>query len=178
MSESKKHRPEEVEVQVEHKEEQDHEYVVYGVSGGKGLSVRRDSTMKAGRDMGTELITSVGILALAAFESADIVGRAASNLFFKGVRDTVKAGATLSTEISHAVQEATLKNTQGALNTAVEVGAEMVRAAKSMSEQSRELGQLGEDFGRSLTSGIRGVIAAAPAKQERKEAAVVPISIK
>lgn len=178
MTEAKKSKPEEVEVRVETKGDQDHEYVVYGVSGGKGLQAGRNAMVKSGRDMGTELITSVGILALAAFESADIVGRAAGNLFFKGLRDTVKAGATLSNEVSHAVQEATLKNTRGALNTAVEVGAEFVRAAKSFNEQGRELSQIGEDFGRTLTGSIRGVIASAPKAAERKETAVVPISIK
>lgn len=178
MTEAKKSKPEEIEVQVEHKGDQDHEYVVYGVSGGKGLTVSRSAMMKSGRDVGTELITSMGILALAAFESADIVSRAAGNLFFKGLRDTVKAGATLSSEVSHAMQEATLKNTRGALNTAVEVGAEVVRAAKNFNDQGRELSQIGEEWGRSVTSGIRGVIASAPKPAERKDTAVVPISIK
>jgi hypothetical protein len=128
------------------------------------------------RDQGTELFSTAGILALAAIETADVVGRAAGRLFYDSTTDGSRAAFELVHELSRTSHDIVVDTTQIAVDTVTEVGSQLVRGATHLVRQGRELADLAAEAGGGVFRLAMGLMRQ-PERSETKPVAAVPIIV-
>lgn len=145
---------------------------------GRPLPGRRYGAVRVGRDAATEIINSMGLVAMAALETADVVGRAAGRLAYDATRDMAQAGTQLVHDLGQACHDSALDTAQTAVDAGLGVGAQIVRGATGLSKQGRELMGTVETLARGLVGLTVGMLGAATSQRVPKEpVAAVPIVV-
>jgi hypothetical protein len=135
------------------------------------------ATMKAVRDSGTEFFNSVGILALAAIETADVVGRAAGRVAYQAANDGSRSSFELIHELTRTGHDVVVDTAQIAVDTVTELGAQVVRGATLLSRQGRELSDVFSEAGQGIFRLALSVMRRPERQEPSKAVAAVPIIV-
>ncbi|MBC7544725.1 MAG: hypothetical protein H7338_18535 [Candidatus Sericytochromatia bacterium] len=133
-------------------------------------------TLQAWRDSGTEAMSTVGILALSALETLDVIGRAAGKLAYNATTDGSRAGFELMHEVGRTTHDLIVDGTATTVDTAADVGSQLVRGATLLNKQGRDMLHVVEELGRGLAAVAFSLITR-PDKQEPARAAAIPITV-
>jgi hypothetical protein len=136
---------------------------------------RRD--FKGMRDQGSDFLNSVGILALTAIETVEVVSRSAGRAFFNGTTDGSRATFELIHDLTRTAHDVVVDSAQIAVDTASDLGAQAVRAATVLTRQGQELSEIIGQAGQGMLRQTLKTLRQAERHDQVPVAAAVPIIV-
>jgi hypothetical protein len=134
-------------------------------------------SLKTIRDQGTEFFNTVGILALAAIETADVVGRAAGRMMYQATTDGSRASFEMAHELTRTAHDVVVDTAQIAVDTVTDLGTQVIRGATVLSRQGRELSDVLSEAGQGLVRLAVTVMRQTDRHEAAKPVTAVPIIV-
>lgn len=133
--------------------------------------------LKVVRDEGTEFCNTLGILALAVIETADVVGRAAGRTLHQATTDGSRGTFEVVHDVALTAHDLVVDTAQIAVDTLTDLGAQVVRGATTLSRQGRDLTALFSEAGQGLMRLVMTLSHPAERPETAKAVAAVPIIV-